>query len=271
MSEQKNLKKFIDDYGNYLTSSFEDLWSRITIEPDKLEAYSVIGALLSRQVTLALEMANAPSVLNAHSAPLFLRAMVDVHIMTSWILLDIEGRSKKYIAHGLSEEKLLVEHYKEAIKDSPDSSYNDSFQQIIEMKSNWIDSQIANWAIEVNLGEWAVDKRKMSQETNCESMYKFAYRPLSSVAHSMWPHVSTCNSRNCKNPLHQFHLIPILRKAPANLGFLWWSCRYVDELYKAFVDKFEIEMKHPMPLDWWDEYLKKNNFENSQEEETEEE
>lgn len=266
MSQQEEFyTKLIIDYQGYLISSFEDLWSRIPIEQDKLEAYSVIGGLLSRQVTLALEMAKAPGILNDHSAPLFLRAMIDVHITTTWILMDLEERSKKYIMHGLSEEKLLVQHYKKLIRDFPQDPNNNLFQQMVEMKSKWINSQRADWAVEVNLGDWAIDKRRMSHETDCEFTYKFAYKPFSSVVHSMWPHVSTHNSRNCKNPLHQFHLIPTLKEYPINLNFLFCSCKYVNQLYEVFVDKFEIEMEHPMPLDWWYAYTENNIPENFRE------
>lgn len=272
MPNENDFIKFITSYHDYLVLSFEDLWSQIDIEPDKLEAYSVIGGLLSRQVTLALEMAKAsPSVLNGHSAPLFLRAMVDVHITTSWILLDLEERAKKYIMHSLGEEKTLIEHYKKEIENSPDNSNNDINQQMIKMKSDWINSQKAVWSVEVNLGSWTnLSTRKMSQEADCESLYNFAYKPFSSSAHSMWSHIATYNSRDCKNPLHQFHLIPFLWKVPEDIDYLYRSCKYVHRLYKVFVDKFEIEMKYPLPLDWWNKYFEENNSKNSKGEKTEE-
>ena len=46
MSEAMNeLQSLVNDYENYLTSSFDDLWSKVPLEPVALEAYSVIGAL----------------------------------------------------------------------------------------------------------------------------------------------------------------------------------------------------------------------------------
>lgn len=112
MKDEDYLIKFIQAYESYLISSFNELWSTVEIEYDKLEAYSVIGGLLSRQVTLSMQMARSPNVLNGHVAPLFLRAMTDLHITLAWIMLDLEERSKKYILYGLGEEKLLVEHYR---------------------------------------------------------------------------------------------------------------------------------------------------------------
>jgi uncharacterized protein len=53
--------------------------------------------LLARQATLAIELASAPQLWNGHSAPLFLRAIKDVHITLSWILLDPTTRARHYL------------------------------------------------------------------------------------------------------------------------------------------------------------------------------
>ena len=55
------------------------------------EAFSVLTALLARQATLMIDLSSAPQLWNWHSAPLFLRAMADVHITLSWILLDLQA------------------------------------------------------------------------------------------------------------------------------------------------------------------------------------
>jgi hypothetical protein len=65
------------------------------------EVFDVLTALLARQATLAIEMASAPQLWNGHSAPLFLRAMTDVHITLAWILLDAKTRARQYIDYGL--------------------------------------------------------------------------------------------------------------------------------------------------------------------------
>ena len=75
--ELDELGFFVKDYEEYLTRSFNELWSKVPIDPKILEAYSVIGALLSRQVTLAIQLARSPSSWNGHSAPLYLRAQTD--------------------------------------------------------------------------------------------------------------------------------------------------------------------------------------------------
>jgi hypothetical protein len=250
------LIEFVDSYENFLSNSFDEIWGLVEIEYDKLEAYSVIGGLLSRQVTLSIQMARSPNILNGHSGPLFLRGMTDLHIALSWIMLDLEERSKKYILHGLGEEKLLMEHYKKEIEDHPDDPNNEQIEQLIDVKSAWINAQRRDFFVEVNLGHWAhLDYRRMSQEAGCEGLYKFAYKPFSHAAHNMWPHVSVYNSKGCESPLHKHHLIPDLFEAPLDLDFLFRSCKYVHMAYELFIDKFGFELSLPLPMDWWRDYL----------------
>ncbi len=259
MDEKNPVEDFINEYESFLKESFEELWSKVGIEYDKLEAYSVIGGLLSRQVTLSIQMARSPNILNGHSAPLFLRAMTDLHIALSWIMLDLVERSKKYILHGLGEEKLLMEHYKNELENEED----EQIRQIVDLKSEWINSQKREFFVEVNLGNWAqLDYRRMSQESGCESLYKFAYKPFSHAAHNMWPHVSIYNCKTCENPLHRYHLIPELREAPIDLDFLYRSCKYVHRAFELFINKFNINLKSKLPLEWWDDYFTEKTEEN---------
>ncbi|AAU37596.1 DUF5677 domain-containing protein [[Mannheimia] succiniciproducens] len=256
MKIENDLIRFIQSYETYLVSSFSKLWSAVKVEYDKLEAYSVIGGLLSRQVTLAIQMTRSPNILNGHSAPLFLRSMTDLHITLAWIMLDLEERSKKYILYGLGEEKLLVEHYKKRIDDSPNNPENELMEGMIETRLHWIDSQRRDFLVEVNLGSWSqLDYRKMAQEANCESLYTFAYKPFSQGAHNMWPHVSRYNCKYCESPLHKYHLIPDLFEAPADLDYLFRSCKYVHMAYEIFINKFGLDFSELMPLDWWDNYF----------------
>lgn len=257
MSEAMNeLQSLVNDYENYLTSSFDDLWSKVPLEPVALEAYSVIGALLSRQVTLSTQLARSPAAWNRHSAPLFLRAQVDLHITVSWIICDLVDRAKKYVLNGLGEEKLIIEQFKNALEENPDEPNREMMEKMIELKSAWVSSQRNEWMVEVNLGHWAqLNTRSMSKEADCEKLYNFAYKPFSQAAHSMWPHVSVYNSKHCKNPLHRYHLIPALFEAPMDVDFLYRSCKYVHRTYESFIERFGLVLDGPMPLEWWDTYF----------------
>src|SRR5207249_4164189 len=80
------------------------------------EVFNVVTALLARQATLAIEMTSAPQLWNGHSAPLFLRAMTEVHITLSWILQDAKERARRYIEHGLGQAVLALEHRKKEME-----------------------------------------------------------------------------------------------------------------------------------------------------------
>jgi Family of unknown function (DUF5677) len=250
------LRLLVNDFEDYLNRSFNDLWVKVPTDPTSLEAYSVIGALLSRQVTLAIQLARSPATWNGHSAPLFLRAQVDLHITISWILCDLAERAKKYVLNGLGEEKLIIEQFKSEIEENPDTPNREMMEKMISVKSDWVNSQRNEWMVEVNLGHWAqLNTRSMATEADCEKLYKFAYKPFSQAAHSMWPHVSVYNSKHCKNPLHRYHLIPELFDAPMDVDYLYRSCKYVHRTYESFVENFGLVLEEPMPLDWWNAYF----------------
>lgn len=257
--EPNELQTFVESYETYLTAAFDDIWGAVKIDPQELDAYSVIGGLLSRQVTLSIQLARSPGTWNGHSAPLFLRAMTDLHITLAWIMLDISERSKKYILHGLGEEKLLMEQYKQEISSNPENPLNAQMQSIVDIKKNWINTQRQEFFVEVNLGNWSqLDYRKMATESDSESLYKFAYKPFSQAAHNMWPHISVYNSRVCENPLHKYHLIPELFHVPMDVDYMYRSCKYVDKAFRLLQEKFTLELKFPLPLQWWDEFFSNN-------------
>ena len=115
------------------------------------EVFNVVTALLARQATLAVELASAPQLWNGHSAPLFLRAMTDVHITLSWILLDPTTRARQYIDHGLGQAVLELEHRKKDLE-SVDEHAKENLKQMIRAHEAWIDAQRWNFLVEVNVG-----------------------------------------------------------------------------------------------------------------------
>ena len=250
------VQKLIQDYEEYLVESFHSLWDLVEIEADKLEAYTVIGGLLSRQVTLSIELARSPNTWNGHSAPLFLRAMTDLSIAFGWILGDLEERSKKYIMHGLGDEKLLMEQYIQEAEENPNSPNAEDMKKMAEIKRKWINAQRRDFFVEVNLGNWAqLNYRTMATEAGLESLYKFAYKPFSQAAHNMWPHVSIYNCNVCENPLHQYHLVPELFDFELDPDYLYRSCKYVHRVYEALIKKFNLKYDFPLPIDWWTNYF----------------
>lgn len=252
-----NLYIFLEKLESYLIESGIYLLKRIPEDTNNLEVKSVIGGLLSRQISLCIQMIRSPNILNGHAAPLFLRAMTDLEIALSWILIDVEERVKKYVLYGLGEEKLIVEHYKKELEDNKgDDDYQNEVRKIIEYKEDWIRSQKPEYLVEINLGNWAqLDYRKMAQEAGKESLYKFPYKIFSQSAHNMWNCISIYNAENCVNPLHRYHVVPALKEAPIDIDYLYRAFKYVDQVYQVVLDKYNIYMPLIFPLDYFEEKI----------------
>src|SRR5713101_2030176 len=158
------------------------------------EVFNVVTALLARQATLAIELASAPQVWNGHSAPLFLRAMTDVHITLSWILLDPTTRARQYIDHGLGQAVLGLEHRKKEMEHVTDDS-KEKLEKIIAAEESWINAQKWGFLVDVNVGSWSgKTTRQMAEEAGILDFYNYVYTPFSQCAHSTWHHVGRYNS-----------------------------------------------------------------------------
>jgi len=97
----------------------------------------------------------------------------------------------------------------------------------------------------------------MVSEAGCEGLYNFAYTPFSGSAHNMWQHVSLYNLKPCLNPLHKYHKVPNIADAPIDPDFVYRSAKYIDRSYELFDSTFKIDVKTPLPHDWFvDEYNK---------------
>ena len=102
----------IHTFVEHLAAQVHGRWTVWAREHEKRHVHEVVGGLLARQAALASEFALNPPIWNAHSAPLFLRAIVENCITIAWILKDPDERAKQFIAYGLGQENLLLEHAK---------------------------------------------------------------------------------------------------------------------------------------------------------------
>lgn len=243
-------------YCENVEKGYQVRWKKLPVELYDSETYEVFGGLMARQATLTTYLALSPPIWNGHIAPLILRSMTDAHITLSWILNDPSERAKKYILYGLGQEKLLIEHYKA----HPDNQDKD-MQEMIEMKSAWLNSQRQDYSIEVNVGNWTEGPsvRQMAQECGCEELYKFVYTPCSGATHNMWQHTSTHNLKPCMNPLHKYHKVPDIIEIPSDPDYVYRSARYVSKSYAAIDKAFGLSIKVKLPEDFFIEEMEKIN------------
>ena len=246
--ELKLLHDFTVSYSENVRAGFEERWRKIKPEIYDNFVHESVGGLLSRQATLTIEMARAPLLWNGHIAPLILRCMVDAYITLSWISEDPIERSQKYVRYGLGQEKLYIEIMKESLDEDSSSFDAENIRKAISCRESWLNSQLAHWATEVNVGSWSgISVREMAQEIGRESIYKYAYVPFSGPVHNMWQHVGIYNVKNCTNPLHKYHLVPTIVDAPIDPDFMYRSAKYVSLTYEVFDNKFDISVDVALP------------------------
>src|SRR5580698_8516400 len=201
------------------------------------EVFNVLTALLTRQATLAIQFASAPQLWNWHSAPLFLRAMTDVHITLSWILLDPKTRARQYIDHGLGQAVLELEHRKKSL-DSATGHSKEGMDQMIRAYEAWINTQRWSFLVEVNVGAWSgKTTREMAEESGILDFYNYVYTPFSQGAHSTWFHVGRFNSGPSESPLTRQLWMPRIPDSPSDVWNLSLAAKYLDKSFNTFDEK----------------------------------
>ncbi len=201
------------------------------------EVFNVLTALLARQATLAIELASAPQLWNGHSAPLFLRAMTDVHITLSWILLDPRTRARLYIDHGLGQAVLALEHRKKEMERAGVGS-KEKLGKIIGAEEAWIDAQKWNFLVDVNVGAWSgKTARRMSEEAGILDFYNYVYTPFTQCVHSTWYHVGRYNSAPSDSPLTRLLWLPRIADSSSDIWNLHLAAKYLDKTFNMFDEK----------------------------------
>jgi hypothetical protein len=198
------------------------------------EVFNVVTALLARQATLAIEMASAPQLWNGHSAPLFLRAMTDVHITLAWILLDARARAQQYIDHGLGQAVLALEHREKELETAGDDSKG-MLKEFITAEEAWINAQKWSFLIDVNIGAWSgKTTRQMAEEAGVLEFYNYVYTPFTQCAHSTWYHVGRYNSGPSESPLTRQLWTPRIADSSSEMWNLHLAAKYLDKTFNMF-------------------------------------
>ena len=223
-ASKKDLKERLDNWG---------------FDLNNIEGYEVVGALLARQTTLAIDLASAPNIWTPHTAPLILRAMADVHIAMVWLFGDLPSRAKQFVDDGLGVIKLEIEHRKREQLDAKECGDVGDYQNRIDYLESWINSQRIYDLVEVNLGSWSgLTTRKMAEEADCLDFYNYVFQPFSSAVHSNWAHVSQFNTIYCENPAHRFHKLPVTLDLKPDPYWLYLAAKYHSKSLREFDKKF---------------------------------
>jgi hypothetical protein len=240
-SQYTAITRIIEAFVDCSQEELQQRWKHWRIDLSRGEVHEVIGALLTRQVTLATQLAQSPAIWNGHIAPLILRAMADVYIALAWILKEPDARARQFILYGLGQEKLQLEHRKAQLAER---ELTPEEQLMIEVSEAWINSQRFAFLTEVNLGSWSgLSTREMADQAGCLDFYNYVYTPFSACAHSMWHHIARYNLTQCSNPLHQYHRIPQALEQELDPHYLYLAAKYLQKAFATFDETIGLDFQ----------------------------
>ena len=228
-----------------------DAWERDLTKPQLHEA---IGGLMARQVSLATQLAQAPSTWNGHVAPLILRAMTDAYITLAWIFPEPEKRTDGYVKYGLGQRKLWLEHFKMSLVKRGEREPEKN--QFVKAITRQLNAERFEHITEVSVGAWSErSTRQMAEEAGCLDLYRLAYTPFSTAVHNMWTHIADYNLRQCRNPLHQFHRVPEDSDLEPDIDYVYRAAKYVAKTFALFDREAGVSVEAPSSLDSFVEAL----------------
>ena len=223
----------VDDLVRGLRTELRARWDAWEIDLTKPHVHEVIGGLLARQVTLATQLAQAPSTWNGHAAPLTLRAMTDAYITLAWIFQEPERRTDSYVKYGLGQRKLWLEHFKASLARRGENEPEKN--PLVKALTAQLNAERFEHITEVSVGTWSErSTRQMAEEAGCLELYHLAYTPFSTAVHSMWTHVADYNLRRCRNPLHQYHRLPEDPDLEPDIDYVYRAAKYVTKAFTLF-------------------------------------
>ena len=242
------LMAIVDDLVGGLRTELHARWEAWDIDLTKAHLYEVIGGLLARQVSLATQLAQAPSTWNGHVAPLTLRAMTDAYITLAWIFRDPEKRTDSYVKYGLGQRKLWLEHFKASLARRGEN--NPEKHPLVKAFTAQLNAERYEHITEVSVGTWSErSTRQMAEEAGCLELYRLSYAPFSTAVHSMWTHVADYNLRRCSNPLHQYHRLPDDPDLEADIDYVYRAAKYASKAFRLFDEETGVSVEVQSSVD----------------------
>jgi len=242
------LERIVFRFCNAAKTELHERIDKWGFDLNEIEKYEVIGGLLARQTTLAVDLALAPTIWNPSSSPLFHRAMADIYITLCWILQDPQIRAMNFIEDGIGDIKLEVEHRKKRIEKTGEKAPQE--QKMIELYEGWIGSQRHAAMVEVNLANWSgITTRKMAEEADCLDFYNYVYQPFSAAVHPSWSHIHMQNLQHCSHPAHRNHSVPTVRDFGIEPHFLYLGAKYLQKAFAKFDEATGIEIESVSAFD----------------------
>jgi hypothetical protein len=239
VSEMRDVLTALHDLGSALRAAQLDRQEN----PENDESAAVLFGLASRMFRLLHAFIERPSAWAATTIPIHLRGIVDVRILSAWLMhRDDPSVFAAYREYGLGQLKLLYEHMKADLGDDVDVEA----QRILDALDAQVNLERDDWAQPVNLGSFAgLSIRKMAIEADLKREYQLVYAPYSSEIHGEWPSVRDEDTVVCTEPLHMGHRVGAFR-APSRtlrISAVTMATRFAQEGIVAVFGYFDIDVE----------------------------
>lgn len=225
--------KIIKNYLTNLESELVERWNLLSASVEQRELIEVIAGLLSRQVAITNYYLNSPNTWNGDIGTIILRTICENVINISWILKeDSLKRAKMFIAYGLGQEKLQLEHRK---KDIQSREATEEELQMIELMDDSLNQERYSILTDVNIGSWS-DKSvlKIAEESDNINFYHFVFTPFSNSSHGTWNHIMRYNLKISSNPMHNLLKRPIFYDFDPEINYAELAMKYMSKSFGKF-------------------------------------
>lgn len=241
---------FVEEYRENVTECFNVRWWQITPDIHQVKKCTVVGGLMARQATLAIQMASNRGIWNKDVGSLILRSMVECHILMAWILFkDADLRCKMYIDDGVKKRGQYIEKFERYTQ--TEQPHSDELKDALARMKDEMEVLSAEWGTAgVSVSGTKPNVYEMAKDVGLESFYQSMYTLLSGSPHNDWMDVCGRNIELYKNPLYKGHKIPFVRRddGETNMSFLQLSARYITLTYELWDKNMVTKCNLPTPL-----------------------
>jgi hypothetical protein len=180
--------------------------------------------LASRAFRLLRHVASSPSLWTNAMGPHVLRAMIDLRIVSAWLLKRNELELfQNFKAYGLGKRKLFKLQLEE-LMDRETLAPEDSTKALHERLEAEVNEDLMEELVAIDVGGNFSGKniRQMADEAGLAELYSLSYQPLSTEAHGEWGSLVAFDLEHCGNPLHRYHRLGRFETTPGVIVHLGW-------------------------------------------------
>lgn len=219
--------KDIGDLLQQMTDEIQDRFAaRIrfwNIVLDIVQTQNVLGGLLARNCSLAIEFVLSAHFWNPLCSSVIFRAMSEVIINMGWIALEPAVRSKLFVDYGLGQDKLDYEHLRVGNK-----TYTVSDDELASI-ADALASQRHLIFTDVNVGTWSsTSVSRMAAEAGL-SDFAILFAGTCGTVHSNW---LLLYDRYVSNSPNDSPDVPA--SMPIKVAYLCTLAVYIDKSFEIF-------------------------------------